>query len=1141
MKRNTILLISALLLGTGITASAQSFPTSGEWAGTYTVTSEISVALTGDVVMTGNVIIGTGGKLTITNATDGPVTISNGVEDVRYSAFFETTSTGELVVSGSEGKEIIMDGGAGYTPTFDANGYMEALPQPPTAGGYFHDKALFVNAGRKIELNYVHIKDVGTNLRSSESYDGGAFRHLKGASALNHCKIYECQAQIGAAIFITHGSTGTLSAADCEIYNCYSRGTSAFGGVIRSIGNSSVAATFTNVSIHHNATRGTEARGGGILFNGAQTDAKCELQGCEVYMNYATGGGGGIMGSGNVLFTSSVTKVHDNYSAISGGGVYLEMYGGGAAPASVVTVNQELSQYLEVYENTAPVGGGVTIGIHDKTYTVSSARKEPSLVSGSKYNVIISGASIHDNTATGSSGKGGGLLYINQYDNSAGKYTFTTTFSDGKVYQNTSNRYGGGVYIQGSPLFLITGGEIYSNKTTNGPGGGAYLNSSDVSFANGVVRNNTASTMGGGMYVNNANLTVNGGTFKENTAGTDGGGVYVNGGDVKIESGSIGSNTSTGGAGGGLYVNGGQVTLSGGSVSSNVSKNNGGGIYVNGEVTLDNGTVSGNMAGNFSASPSVESYGGGIYVASGDLKVNGGLVDSNEAAFGGGLSIADGILTITDGTVSNNTAELGGGIYINNTSSVAKVNGGLIDSNKAVLSSSSSYGNGGGIRIYKGTMTVKGGIISNNTSASDGAGIFVSGTGASLSVSDGKILTNTATGDGGGVYLKDKTSFTMTGGSINSNKAVNGAGVRTDGTFNFSDGSIISNVASGNGGGFYATGATVNFSNGSLMSNTAVDGGGIYLDNGTQMTYTNGGLICYNGASHRGGGVYLKKSGDSSHPTYLNFIASSVEGEELGLYSNTADLDATDGAGDDILAEGGTTKVVVPDISAMKLDGYSAKGVTLRWYEDYADNDSAYHSEGTNVNASGDARRYRPQRDALNPIFFIEDIATADPNPYQSKYLALTMGFEFKSLAIRRKGLCPGEQAIYEITRKDEGGNIVYRQRVVIYGTDATWDGINLNVKGIAEGEYTVTETSWAWYNTNEAGSITGPLTQTVTETQGTLFSFINFHPATTDSATPVHDEKAKVNKLTAKTVKTEDDGVTVNEYDNGTGKKITF
>lgn len=1119
MRKHIILLSSALalLFGTGFTASAQTFPTSGEWAGTYTVTSEVTVALTGDVTMAGNVIISTSGKLTITNATDGPVTISNGVTGVRNKAFFETTSTGELVISGAEGKEIIMDGGAEYAPTFDTNGYMEALPQPPTAGGYFHDKALFVNGGRKIELNYVHIHDAGTDKRSAESYDGGAFRHLKGASALNHCKIYKCQAQIGAAIFMTHGSTGTLSAADCEIYNCYSNGTSAYGGVIRSIGNSSVAATFTNVSVHHNAARGTLARGGGILFNGAQATAKCELQGCEVYMNYATGGGGGIMGSGNILFTTSLTKVHDNYAAVSGGGVYLEMYGGGAAPSSAVTVNQELSQYLEVYENTAPVGGGVTIGIHDKTFSSSLAQKAPSLVSGSKYNVIISGASIHENKATGSSSsKGGGLLYINQYDNSAGKYTFTTTFSSGLVYKNTCDKYGGGIYIQGSPMFLITGGEIYSNTATNGPGGGVYLNRSDVSFTNGIVRNNEASSMGGGMYVNDANLTVTGGTFKENIAGNNGGGVYINGGDVKINSGSILSNTSTSGAGGGLYASDGKVTLSGGEVSSNISKSNGGGIYVNGEVILNNGTVSSNRAGNFSASPTVEAYGGGIYVASGDLKISGGLVDNNEAAFGGGLSLSDGSLTLTNGTVSNNTAELGGGVYLNKATSVVNIIGGLIDSNHAELSPSSSRGMGGGVRIYLGTMNINGGTISNNTSKADGAGIFVGGTGAKLSISNGKILTNTATGDGGGVYLEDKASFTMSGGSINGNKAVNGAGVRTDGTVSFTNGSIISNEASGNGGGIYATGANadVDFSNGSLITNTAANGGGIYLDDSANMDYQNGGLLCNNYASHRGGGVYLKASGDASKPTFLNFITTGAVGEELGLYNNIAEDDSTnpDGAGDDILAEGVSTKVYVPDISKMKLEGYASDDAKLLWYEDYADGDSNY-ANGTKMNnGENPIARYRKTRDAFKKVYPIEDIATPDPDKYATKYLALTMGFEFKSLAIRRKGLCPGEQAIYEIVGPEISG-VPYRQRVVIYGTDATWDGVSVSIEGLPAGTYTVTETSWSWYDTDAAGSILGPISQDLTASQGTLFSFINFHPGEREA--PMHDEKYKSNELT--------------------------
>jgi hypothetical protein len=94
-------------------------------------------------------------------------------------------------------------------------------------------------------------------------------------------------------------------------------------------------------------------------------------------------------------------------------------------------------------------------------------------------------------------------------------------------------------------------------------------------------------------------------------------------------------------------------------------------------------------------------------------------------------------------------------------------------------------GRGGGVMVYKGSFTMSGGTISNNTATDDG-------------------------GDGGGVALQDST-FTMSGGTISGNTATNGVlaggyggGVFVDSASSFykSGGGIISNnTASVSGGG----------------------------------------------------------------------------------------------------------------------------------------------------------------------------------------------------------------------------------------------------------------------------------------------------------------------------------------------------
>ena len=179
-------------------------------------------------------------------------------------------------------------------------------------------------------------------------------------------------------------------------------------------------------------------------------------------------------------------------------------------------------------------------------------------------------------------------------------------------------------------------------------------------------------------------------------------------------------------------------------------------------------------------------------------------------------------------------------------------------------------GNGGGINIAQGTVTIAEGVlISKNTS----------------------VYTEENTGCGGGIYLAADAYLTMNGGEISDNKSYHGGGVYCDdrSTFYMTGGTICDNQAdleNGKGGGIHTRGLLM--TNGTAVigkkdatepataekhSNIAYQGGGVYScsafgnglkDYGFYLGWKKFGVYCgetdggifYNYATGTGGGVY---------------------------------------------------------------------------------------------------------------------------------------------------------------------------------------------------------------------------------------------------------------------------------------------
>jgi hypothetical protein len=257
-----------------------------------------------------------------------------------------------------------------------------------------------------------------------------------------------------------------------------------------------------------------------------------------------------------------------------------------------------------------------------------------------------------------------------------------------------------------------------------------------ISLVNIAVEGKAAS----GAYYNRAILVTGSGT--EVTLGKD---AVVTG---KID----GGNYNTDKFGGGILVaSGGKLVMNEDSMVTDCVGAEGGAVAVMGSGSvfeMNNGSLIYNSTSVY--------RGGGVQVTGGKFIMNGGGIDQNKAGAtgqGGGLRLNGGEAEIHGGSViSNNTAQHGGGIYI--VSGFVTMDGGTISHNTAKIDVSSGGGSGGGVAVIASDgFRMSGGEISGNTAEDCGGGLLVSGDGVKITMSGGTISKNKAA-FGGGVALR---------------------------------------------------------------------------------------------------------------------------------------------------------------------------------------------------------------------------------------------------------------------------------------------------------------------------------------------------------------------------------------------------
>ncbi len=242
-------------------------------------------------------------------------------------------------------------------------------------------------------------------------------------------------------------------------------------------------------------------------------------------------------------------------------------------------------------------------------------------------------------------------------------------------------------------------------------------------------------------------------------------------------------------------------------------------------------------------------------------------------------------------------------------------------------------GNGGGLHVT-GAAEVKivGGMVSGNSAASEGGGLWNSASGT-LTVRNVTISNNTASGDdadnGGGGIFNDGGTLDIRQSIIDHNSADGDAGsgggiLSVDGDVAVRNTVISNNEAVRAGGGIEVIAGNVIVRDSELIDNDVAstvgdiltaapgNGGGLHVTADAEVI-VNGGIISGNAAASEGGGLW-------------NSATGSLSVRYATISNNVASGDDADNGGGGIFNDGGSLDIRRTIISSNIADGQSGSG-----------------------------------------------------------------------------------------------------------------------------------------------------------------------------------------------------------------------
>lgn len=394
---------------------------------------------------------------------------------------------------------------------------------------------------------------------------------------------------------------------------------------------------------------------------------------------------------------------------------------------------------------------------------------------------------------------------------------------------------GGGFCFTGDYNFTIKNTEVSENACMYYGGGGhiqskAYLKMEGNSR---IYKNKALLGGAGGLHVTSeAIFELTSGSILENEADGHGGGIHSSYEcNLILTGGDITNNTVTG-RGGGIHINtGGSLELNGTNIISNKALKTPHYDYCEVKFNQADATYSWGERSSNSTEDDIETgYGGGVTIDAGTCKMFTGTISSNNAVSGGG-----GVALVMINTSSSNSSQLKVGEFT------------LVD---GIISNNSTEGDGAGIYLMKNTM-------SNVTSVPESIQKGI----PQILIQKGSVIQNTANGNGGGIYQDEKTKFRIEEGTdviLDGNESLNGSGGAVyiaQGEAEVEGGTISNNRAKLNGGALYINGK-ISMTSGTIENNYAANGGGLCVEAGDNLVFTNCRII-KNTASGYGGGIYV--------------------------------------------------------------------------------------------------------------------------------------------------------------------------------------------------------------------------------------------------------------------------------------------
>ena len=369
-----------------------------------------------------------------------------------------------------------------------------------------------------------------------------------------------------------------------------------------------------------------------------------------------------VSDSSSIFVINSAAKILISNLTLSGGKGFLSngKKFGGAVYIYGDKTNVEFSS-VTFKENSADYGGAVYISnatVNFSNCMISENKAEQGAGVYNFGNTEFSKSTISSNEATDCAG---GVYNAQKVDfietssisnnkakKGAGVYNKGTFNLKSKISENTASELGGGVYNEG--VFIANSGIVNDNvvSSENAMGTGIY-NKGRVSLSGANVKSHNAK-YGAALYNDEGGTaTLSNGTISENNA--ENGGAFYNAGEFIIEGGEISENSATS-FGGALY-NIGRLSITKCSIMSNKAQS-GGAIAISGSnATCDfaYGTVSLNNAENGGA---FFIDGGASLVLSDSSEYGyGEIIDNIASLYGGGLYIKSGTLAVNKGIISS--------------------------------------------------------------------------------------------------------------------------------------------------------------------------------------------------------------------------------------------------------------------------------------------------------------------------------------------------------------------------------------------------------------------------------------------------------------------------------------------------------